>query len=99
MIQSTYTTRVLTASEGCFLTQVNCENIENAVLSEKVYLAVNDAPENWKEVTAEEANAIREEQERLRELHEKELENPVPVEDVTVEDVEPVVEDVPVEEA
>ena len=92
MIQSTYTTRVLTASEGCFLTQVNCENIENAVLSEKVYLAVNDAPENWKEVNAEEANAIREEQERLRELHEKELENPVPV------DVEPIVEDTPVED-
>lgn len=74
MIESTYTTRVLTASEGCFLTQANLENVEGAVISTKVYLAVNDAPENWKEITAEEAEAIKAEQERIREEQLKELE-------------------------
>ena len=74
MVESTYTTRVLTAAEGHFLTQANLENVEGAVISTKVYLAVNDAPENWKEITAEEAEAIKAEQERIREEKDKEFE-------------------------
>lgn len=62
MVESTYTTRVLTASEGCFLTQANLESAENAILSTEVYLAVNDSPENWKEITEEEAQIIIEKQ-------------------------------------
>lgn len=74
MVESTYTTRVLTAAEGHFLTQANLENVEGAVISTKVYLAVNDAPENWKEITAEEAEAIKAEQEKISEERRKELE-------------------------
>ena len=58
----TYTTTILTAEEGHFLTQANVENIENAVVSDKVFLASNDSPENWKEITEEEANSIKEAQ-------------------------------------
>ena len=66
MVESTYTTRVLTASEGCFLTQANLESVENAILSTEVYLAVNDSPENWKEITEEEARIIIKKQEEER---------------------------------
>ena len=38
MIESTYTTRVLTAAEGHFLTQANLESVEGAVISTKVYI-------------------------------------------------------------
>ena len=47
------------------------DNLEKAVPElfhygcDKVFLAVTDAPENWKEITIEEAEQIKAEQERL----------------------------------
>ena len=58
----TYTTTILTADEGHFLHLLELENVENAVISDKVYLASNDSPENWREITEEEANSIKEAQ-------------------------------------
>ena len=65
MVTSSYTTIVLTAAEGCYLTQANCDDIRAAVITERVYLANTDSPDNWREITAAEADSIKAEQERL----------------------------------
>lgn len=65
MIQEEIKVRVLIPSEGYMLTQAFEVEITNRVVSDKVYLAVTDEPSNWKEITQEEADAIKAEQERL----------------------------------
>lgn len=58
MIQTTYTTRVLVPEEGHYITQAEEVNIKDRVFSSKVFLAYNDSPSNWKEITADEANGL-----------------------------------------
>ena len=65
MIQEEIKVRVLIPSVGYMLTQAFDVEITNRVVSEKVYLAVTDEPSNWKEITIEEADAIKAEQERI----------------------------------
>ena len=65
MVTSSYTTIVLTAAEGCYLTQANCDDIRTAIITDRVYLANTDSPDNWREITAAEADSIKAEQERL----------------------------------
>lgn len=65
MIQEEIKVRVLIPNEGYMLTQAFEVEITNRVVSDKVYLAVTDEPSNWKEITQEEADAIKAEQERL----------------------------------
>ena len=48
--------RILTASEGMVLTN-------GETYSKEVYLGVNNSPDNWHEITEEEYNEIRKEQE------------------------------------
>lgn len=68
MIQSNYTVIILEPNEGYTLTQANDEiEIRDRVLSKKVYLAINDSPNNWKEITDEDAELIRIEQNKLEE--------------------------------
>ena len=44
--------RILTPiTEGNYLTQAALTNENERVFSEKIYLAVNDSPESWMEVT------------------------------------------------
>lgn len=50
--------RTLTPAAGCFLTQAGDVPVQERVVSENVYLAVNDEPENWREIPAAEAEAI-----------------------------------------
>ena len=38
MVTSSYTTIVLTAAEGCYLTQANCDDIRAAIITERVYV-------------------------------------------------------------
>lgn len=71
MEKTTYTTTVLKASEGYMLTQANT-SIESAIITDKVYLAALDSPDNWKEITIEEANAIKQQQEDLIKQREEE---------------------------
>lgn len=71
MIQEEIKVRVLIPSKGYMLTQAFDVEITNRVVSEKVYLAVTDEPSNWKEITIEEADAIKAEQERLTEEQSK----------------------------
>ena len=54
MVTSSYTTIVLTAAEGCYLTQANCDDIRTAIITDRVYLAKSDSPDNWREITAAE---------------------------------------------
>lgn len=65
MIQDEFKVRVLIPEYGYKLTQAGEVEIENRIISDKVYLAVNDSVENWVEITIEEANAIIAEQEKI----------------------------------
>lgn len=53
MKQSNYTVQIIEPSEG-WLTQKENVEIQNRVFSKKVFLAVNDSIDNWKEITEEE---------------------------------------------
>ena len=66
MIETSYTTRVLEASEGFTLTQSAEVALLDRILVKKVYLAVNDSPANWKEITDAEADEIRRQQEEAQ---------------------------------
>ena len=72
MIQSNYTVRIIEPSEGFTLTQSADVDLENRTLSKKVFLAVNDDPSNWKEITDTEADEIRSQQEELAKAKEDE---------------------------
>ena len=65
MVTSSYTTIVLTAAEGCYLTQANCDDIRGTIITERVYLANTDSPDNWREITAAEADDIKAQQAAL----------------------------------
>lgn len=66
MIQTSYTTRVLEASEGFTLTQSADVPLLERILVKKVYLAVNDSPERWTEITDAEAEEIKRQQEEAQ---------------------------------
>lgn len=71
METSSYTTIVLTAAQGCYLTQANCADIRTAIITERVYLAKSDSPDNWREITAAEAADIKAQQAALLAQDEK----------------------------
>lgn len=75
MIQDEFKVRVLIPEYGYKLTQANEVEIENRIISDKVYLAVNDDAENWIEITNEEADAIVAEQEKIAKEKEEDLNN------------------------
>lgn len=70
-----YEVKVIIPSNGHTLTQANEVNIEDRILSKKVYLAINDNPSNWVEITDDEALIIEGEQEKIK--IEKEKENDI----------------------
>ena len=61
-----YEVKVIIPSSGHTLTQAKEVDIEERILSKKVYLGVNDNPSNWKEITDDEALIIEGEQEKIR---------------------------------
>lgn len=65
MKQSNYTVIIIEPSEGYTLTQAKEVDVQERVLSKKVFLAITDNPSNWKEITDNEAANIAAEQERL----------------------------------
>lgn len=65
MKNSNYTVRVIEPETGFYLTQSAEVNIENRILSKKIFLAVNDSEDNWKEISDMEAEVIKAEQERI----------------------------------
>lgn len=62
MKQSSFTTQILTPDKGMILTQSADIDIKNRIFSDKLYLGVNDSPDNWKEITEQEADRLKEEQ-------------------------------------
>lgn len=65
MEQTNYTMRVLTPSEGYLITQADDNTpLQERLFSDKLYLAVNDNPNNYKEITIAEAEELRRELER-----------------------------------
>ena len=57
MTQETIELRKLTAAEGMTLTN-------GEAFGKEVYLGINDSPDNWHEITDEEAMLLQEEQEK-----------------------------------
>ena len=68
MEQTTYTMRVLTPSEGYVITQADDNTpLQERIYSAKLYLAVNDSPDNYKEITIAEADELRQQQAQTEE--------------------------------
>ena len=67
MKKSNYTVQIIEPSEGYTLTQSKDVEVRERILSKKIFLAVNDSPDNYKEITDAEAEAIKAEQDRLAE--------------------------------
>ena len=57
--------RILKPNAGCLLTQSEDVELQNRVFSEEIWLASNDSPNNWKDISIEEAELIKEQQEEL----------------------------------
>lgn len=71
MKKSNYTVQIIEPSEGYTLTQSKDVEVQDRILSKKIFLAVNDSPDNYKEITDKEADEIRAEQDRLAEEERK----------------------------
>lgn len=59
------TDNLLTPDEGMMLTQAADVAVESRIITSRVLLAVNDSPDNWREITADEAEAVRAEQDTV----------------------------------
>lgn len=70
MKQSTYTVQIVEPTNSHILTQSADVDLKDRIFSEKVFLGINDKIENWKEITIEEADNLKQKQ---RDLIEKEL--------------------------
>lgn len=64
MKQSTFKITVLEASENMYFTQVKDIPIAERIIASKLVLAINDSPDNYREITKEEADTYREAKEQ-----------------------------------
>ena len=55
--------RILRPNEGCLLTQSANVDVKELIFSDEIWLASTDSVDNWKDITIEEANQIKKEQE------------------------------------
>lgn len=55
--------RILRPNEGCLLTQSADVDVKERIFSEEIWLASTDSADNWKDITIEEADHIKKEQE------------------------------------
>lgn len=65
MKQTTYTVRVIEATEGNKLTQSKDVEIADRIISEKIYLSINDDITNWKEISDNEADLLQQKQREI----------------------------------
>ena len=56
---------ILKPNAGSVLTQSADVELQNRVFSEEIWLAATDAPENWKDISIEEAEQLKKQQEEL----------------------------------
>ena len=57
--------RVLRPNEGCLLTQSADVDVKERIFSEEIWLASTDSADNWKDITIEEVDQIKKEQEAI----------------------------------
>lgn len=57
--------RILKPNAGCLLTQSADVELQNRVFSEEIWLASTDSADNWKDISIEEAEQIKKQQEEL----------------------------------
>ena len=57
--------RILKSNAGCLLTQSADVELQNRVFSEEIWLASNDSPNNWKDISIEEAEHIKKQKEEI----------------------------------
>ena len=57
--------RILRPNEGCLLTQSADVDVKELIFSEEIWLASTDSANNWKDITIEEADRIKKEQEEI----------------------------------
>lgn len=67
--------RVLRPSEGCLLTQSTDVDAKERIFSEEIWLASTDSADNWKDVTIEEAEQIKKEQEAAMAKEHEQIDN------------------------
>ena len=68
---------ILKPNAGCVLTQSADVELQNRVFSEEIWLAATDSPENWKDISIEEAEALKRQQDEL--AKEQTLEENIPI--------------------
>lgn len=56
---------IIKPNAGCVLTQSANVELQNRVFSEEIWLASTDAPDNWKDISIEEAEQLKKQQEEL----------------------------------
>lgn len=56
---------ILKPNYGCVLTQSADVELQNRVFSEEIWLAATDSPDNWKDISIEEAEQLKQQQEEL----------------------------------
>ena len=57
--------RILKPNAGCMLTQSADVELQNRVFSEEIWLASTDSADNWQDISIEEAEQIKKQQEEL----------------------------------
>ena len=57
--------RILKPNTGCLLTQSEDVELQNRVFSEEIWLASTDSADNWKDISIEEAEQIKAQQDEL----------------------------------
>lgn len=62
---------ILKPKEGFVITQSTDISIQDRVFSTELYLGVTDSIDNWKEISIEEANALKEQDAKEREYAER----------------------------
>ena len=56
---------ILKPNAGCMLTQSANVELQNRVFSDEIWLASTDSADNWKDISIEEAEQIKKQQEEL----------------------------------
>ena len=56
---------ILKPNAGCLLTQSADVELQNRVFSEEIWLASTDSPDNWKDISIADAEALKQQQEQL----------------------------------
>lgn len=65
MKQSNYTVKIIEPSDGYTLTQNNDVELNERIFSKKIFLAINDSADNYKEILDSEADELMKQIEEL----------------------------------